>query len=78
MTDDQKKMLETAAQSADRIADSHSPTCGTGQLMRLIGDSARAALGGGAARSGPAQVATEAYRQNWDTLFGSKQTVGQA
>jgi hypothetical protein len=27
---------------------------------------------GAAARSGPAQVATEAYRANWDTIFASK------
>jgi hypothetical protein len=27
---------------------------------------------------GPAQVSTESYRRNYDTLFGVKQVVGQA
>ncbi len=29
-------------------------------------------------RSGPAQVNSTAYRANWETIFGGKQTVGQA
>lgn len=28
--------------------------------------------------SGPAQVASEAYRKNWGQIFGSKAPVGQA
>ena len=31
-----------------------------------------------AVRSGPAQVATDAYRQGWDTIFGGRQPVGVA
>ena len=31
-----------------------------------------------ASSSGPAQVATEEYRNNWDAIFGAKKTVGQA
>lgn len=78
MNDDQRKMLEVVAQAAENTAREHQPSCGTAKLMKIIGDAARGALGSESARSGPAQVATEAYRQNWDTLFGSKQTVGQA
>lgn len=33
---------------------------------------------GGSPQSGPAQVATPAYRENWDTIFGTKKPVGQA
>lgn len=32
-------------------------------------------LGGG---DGPAQVATEEYRDGWDRIFGGKQTIGEA
>lgn len=31
-----------------------------------------------AAHKGPAQVATPAFRENWETLFGKRQPVGQA
>jgi hypothetical protein len=30
------------------------------------------------ARGGPAQVATEGYRRNWESIFGAKVPVGQA
>lgn len=73
--DDKRKLLEEAASAADKIADEHRPTCGTAQLMRAISNAARQAAG---ASKGPAQVATPAYRTNWDTLFGKKQPVGQA
>ena len=72
---DEKRLLEAAASAADRIADEHRPTCGTAQLMRAVSGAARDAL---AKSKGPAQVATLAYRKNWETLFGKKQTVGQA
>lgn len=29
-------------------------------------------------RSGPAKVNSAAYRSGWDSIFGAKQTVGQA
>jgi len=29
-------------------------------------------------RSGPAQVATDDYRQGWDRIFGSRPTIGEA
>jgi hypothetical protein len=28
--------------------------------------------------AGPAQVATPAYRENWDSIFGKKPTIGKA
>lgn len=36
------------------------------------------ALVPGALASGPAQVATEAYREGYDRIFGTKPTLGQA
>jgi hypothetical protein len=75
VTDDERRALEAAADLADREADTHRPTCGAGKFLRAAGEAIRASLAGG---SGPAQVATPAYRENWDTLFGKKQTVGQA
>jgi|GEM_PF-2202509 len=76
MDDDRRKALEAAARAADAVADEHLPTCDAAVLMRAIGSSARAALA--ATGRGPAQVATPAYRDNWDTLFGKGQVVGQA
>jgi hypothetical protein len=75
VTDDQRKQLEAAARAADQIAAEHRPTCGTAVLMRAVSEGARNTL---AAHKGPAQVATLAYRKNWETLFGKRQTVGQA
>ena len=75
MNDDQRKQLEAAASAADRIAAEHRPTCGTAKLMRAASDALRNAL---ATNKGPAQVATPAYRENWDTLFGKRHPVGQA
>lgn len=75
MNDDQRKMLEVVAQAAENTARDHRPTCGTAKLMTHISEAARRALG---ASKGPAQVATDQYRENWETLFGKKQTVGQA
>lgn len=73
---DEKRLLEAAARAADKIADEHRPACGTAQLMRAVSSAARNAAAG--ASKGPSQVATPAYRENWDTLFGKKQPVGQA
>ena len=75
MSDDRKRALEAVAQAADRIADEHRPTCGTAQLMRAVSQAVRGAAG---QSKGPAQVATPAYRDNWETLFGKRQPVGQA
>ena len=49
----------------------HSEDCPVGQAIRA----AKAAC---AAGSGPAQVATPAYRTHWDSIFGARQEVGQA
>jgi len=81
MHDSKWKVLEGFANAADEIADEHEThvDCGTTPLMRDLSDTIRRGVAAGMAASrGPAQVATAAYRNNWDTLFGKKQTVGQA
>jgi hypothetical protein len=75
MKDDHRKALEAAAERAEEGARQHSDACGAGKLLRSVAASARQALAGG---SGPAQVATEAYREHWETLFGKKMAPGQA
>ena len=45
------------------------------QLLVRTEDGYRPALRAG---NGPAQVATEAYRANYETLFGKRQEAGQA
>ena len=76
MGDDRKKTLEALAQRIDRSADAHDRRCGVAVLLRSVSGSIRRAIASGG--DGPAQVATPEYRANWDTLFGKKQTVGQA
>lgn len=46
-----------------------------GELCYPLPDGSYAPTG---VRSGPAQVATEAYRECYDRIFGGRQTVGQA
>lgn len=77
MEDSKWDVLEGFAKAADEIADEHEThvDCGTTPLMRDLSATIKGAVARG---RGPAQVATTAYRNNWDTLFGKKQTVGRA
>lgn len=69
-----KDDLEALAQSADALAEEHSPSCGAHRFARDVAAQLRAA----ATSSGPAQVATPSYRSNWTTIFGKKTDAGQA
>lgn len=51
----------------------HGPSC---PKTRRVDDAFAAA--GETRRSGPAQVSTDAYREGWETIFGARQTRGQA
>ncbi len=53
------------------LAAMHDEECPTGQRLRARAEQAEK-------KSGPAQVATKQYRQGWESIFGAKQTVGQA
>jgi len=76
MSDDRKKALEAFADAADRMADWHEPHgCATPGVLRSVSGIVRNSL---ATSRGPAQVATPAYRDHWETLFGKRQPVGQA
>jgi len=68
------------ARVADDIGDEHEghDDCQTTPVMRAVSGALRYRAAAEAAHKGPAQVATPAYRANWDTLFGKKQPVGQA
>jgi len=76
--DDLIKALMTTEKVADDIASQHSDDCFIGEAARTIRDSCRDAHQILAAGSGPAQVATENYRRNWDGIFGAKSSWGQA
>ena len=79
MRDDMKKHLTAFAQAADKVAAEHAPHgCGTTPILNAVSRTLRTAVGKGGKSKGPAQVATPEYRNNWETLFGSKQTVGQS
>ncbi len=73
--DERKRLLERAAHLAGRVATGHPDPCPVGKLARDVVRAVRRELAGG---DGPAQVASDAYRDGWDTLFGKKQVVGQA
>lgn len=71
------KVLEHAENIADDVADEHRHGCPIGEAATAISAGCREArdrLTG----KGPAQVATDNYRKNWDGIFGAKQTWGQA
>jgi hypothetical protein len=71
------KALKNTEQVADTIAKEHSDDCPIGEAARVIRDGCRDAHETLAGR-GPAQVATETYRRNWDGIFGAKTSWGQA
>lgn len=68
MKDDEKDDVSTILHV---LADQHDDECPLGQAFRGM---ARAAESSG----GPAQVATEQYRRNYEGIFGNKPVVGQA
>ncbi len=78
MNDDEKKRLEALARACDRVADDHKThDCDTTPILRAVSGAVRHAVRD-SGHKGPAQVATDAYRENWQTLFGKKAPVGQA
>jgi hypothetical protein len=80
MDDDKefKEALEQTAVMAHSITEDHNHGCPVGQVARIVRDACIDARESLAAGSGPAQVATDDYRRNWDTIFGAKQSWGQA
>jgi hypothetical protein len=77
--DEKRRSLETVATLADELGAEHRGHepygCDTARVMGQISGSIRQTL---ATSRGPAQVASPAYRENWNALFGSRQPVGQA
>jgi len=76
--DDLIKALKNTEKVADDIAKEHGEDCPIGEAARTIRDGCRDAHEVLAAGHGPAQVATDNYRRNWDGIFGAKQAWGQA
>jgi len=75
--DDLIKVLRQTEDVADDIADRHRHGCPIGEVASAVSAGCREArdhLTG----KGPAQVATDNYRKNWDGIFGAKQQWGQA
>ena len=73
---------ETGAELIRAAQKEHKPDCRLGQLLGVMADMAEleASAGGcGAykAFSGPAQIATRRYRDNYTSVFGDK-VVGEA
>jgi len=79
MNDDEKKPENPVAAVLRRAASEHREDCGVGQIFRQFADALEGRDAESAASAGgPAQVATAAYRNNFETIFGQKQVVGQA
>jgi hypothetical protein len=74
MSDDLKKQLEAYASIGDEMAKQHAPSCDYHKLGKDMAAMCRAA----ATSTGPAQVATSAYRSNYETIFGKRVEAGQA
>lgn len=76
--DDLIKALKHTERVADDIAERHDEDCPIGEAARTIRDGCRDAHQALSVSKGPAQVATDNYRRNWDGIFGAKQSWGQA
>ncbi len=72
------KALQNTEQVASTIAEQHGDDCPIGEAARVIRDGCRDARETLAAGKGPAQVATDTYRRNWEGIFGAKSSWGQA
>jgi len=72
MSDERKKVLEQVAQLAEREAKAHDDGCVIGDAFKKIASAVREEA------NGPAQVATPAYRNGWENVFGQKMPIGQA
>jgi hypothetical protein len=70
-------LAETAGDKLSREHDDPCPLAHAGKTLREVARELRVEMAL-AAGSGPAQVATDAYRQGWDNIFGGKRSVGQA
>ena len=76
-----KKSEHPVAAVLRRVAADHHEDCPTNKLFTEFADAIdgrEEANAEAAAGARPAQVATERYRSNYDTIFGKKQVVGQA
>ena len=77
--DEALEVLRHVEEMGDGIAKEHKGhECSVEEVGQTIRDGCRAAYEVLAAGNGPAQVATDTYRRNWDGIFGAKQTHGQA
>jgi hypothetical protein len=77
---DAVKEIET---TAHKVASRHSEECEIGSIARYVEHSMHG-IGHQIApqrdcnHTGPAQVTTDAYRKNWETIFGTPMTAGKA
>jgi hypothetical protein len=62
---------EAVAKLIDEAAEQHSKTCPVGGVLRGLAARVREE------QSGPAQVATPAYRDGWDATFNGKTIFGK-
>ena len=84
--------IKSCEAEARQLVSEHNESCCVGQTARLVAGAMHGLAhkiapergcgdGLGAPRrenSGPAQVATPAYRENWESIFGKKISPGQA
>ncbi len=75
--DDLSKILQEAEDATASVADQHKHGCPLGQVARSMSNACREARESLTSK-GPAQVATENYRRNWEGIFGGKTQWGQA
>ncbi len=77
--DELLQVLKDGEDVGDAITQEHQDhNCPVGEAARILRDGCGIAYRVLAAGNGPAQVATDNYRRNWDGIFGAKPSWGQA
>ncbi|HEX6826582.1 MAG TPA: hypothetical protein VF077_09740 [Nitrospiraceae bacterium] len=73
------KVLKVAEEIGDTIAQQHEGhDCPIEEAGISIREGCREVTRDLAGGNGPPQVATDTYRRNWESIFGAKQSWGQA
>lgn len=75
--EDLSKLLKDAEDATGSLADRHKHGCPLGEVARSMSNACREARES-LTNKGPAQVATDNYRRNWEGIFGAKRTWAQA
>lgn len=75
------RVLDEGEAALDEVIEQHGEGCFVREMAEEVREEARGLRVQNArarSSSGPAMVASRAYRSGWDTLFGTKTKAGEA